>query len=99
MGKEQKEDKYWKKSVKALQNLQKLQHLCSIVQCFLEPILFFLHLHDFSLGVLFSFHPKMLDIGNTPAVALDQGGEIGHRVLRCKCLLLLISSDGSNEED
>lgn len=69
------------------------------MQRFLDPILFFLHLHGFSLGVLYSFHPSMLDIGNTPAVALDQGIEVGHWALCCKCLLLLISSDGSNEED
>ncbi len=41
----------------------------------------------------------MLAIGNAPAVALDQGSEVGHRVLHCKYLLPLISLDGSNEED
>lgn len=48
---------------------------------FLEPILFPLQLHVISLATLFPLRPKMLYIGKTPAVALDQGNEVGHLVL------------------
>lgn len=99
MDKEQKQDKWREKSVKALQNFT-LYVL--FVQHFLELIVFLLHLHGCTLGVLFSFQPKILDIGNTPAVTLDRRSQVGHLVPRCKCLLLLlllINRDGPNEED
>lgn len=41
----------------------------------------------------------MLDVGNSGAVALEQGAEVGDWVLCCECLLFPISLDGSNEED
>lgn len=65
----------------------------------MEEKLILSFLHSLSPCVPFSSHTSMGDIGNTPAVALDQGGGAGHWVLHCECLLLLIRLDGSNEED
>lgn len=63
-----------------------------------EEKLYLSSLHLLSLCVPFFSH-TVLDIGNTPAVALDQGAGAGHWVLHCECLLPLIRLDGSNEED